>query len=359
MRLVAGGVAAVLLAFVTLAVGSANAQPATPPAASAKQMTPEQTKAAEAAEDKRLDDIQAGLHPQHGAITLAQAKAVLNLGDRYYFLGPDDSRKVIVDAWGNPPTEAEGVLGMVFPTGATVGRNTYGVVIEYEDSGYVTDKDATQKDYDKLLADMKSNDQEINTERTKKGFDPVTLIGWAQPPSYDKANNNLIWARELSFGSEPVHTLNYDVRHLGRAGVLSMNFVSSMGRLEELRPVAAELAKTAEFEPGQRYADHKGGDKAAGYGLVGLIGAGAGLLIAKKVGLIGIGLLLAKKFAVVIIAFFGGIAAWFRRVLGLKPEAPKKLATADFGQTETQSLEAPAEPAAPRPDDPVSRTIDL
>jgi uncharacterized membrane-anchored protein len=344
MRPMASGVAAAFFIAAILVIGPAQAQtpaPAAPP-------TAEQVQAKQAAEDKRLDALQATLQPRYGNIALPEAKATLHLGVDYFFLGPDDARKVLIEAWGNPPDEVEGVLGMIFPKDATAKDNPFGVVVTYDPSGYVTDEAATQKDYDKLLADMKSGSDERNTERAKK-VDPVTLMGWAQPPSYDRQNNNLIWARHFAFGSAPVHTLNYDVRHLGRTGVLSMNFVAAMPALEKLRPVAAELAKAAEFDAGQRYADHKSGDKAAGYGLVGLIGAGAGLLVAKKIGLIGIGLLFLKKFAVVIVAAFAGAGAWVRRVLGLKPKAAKKPAVANFDQPETQALEAHT-----KEDDPVA-----
>ena len=345
MRAMANGVAVAFAMAAVLIVGPARAQAT----AAGALLTAEQVQAKQAAEDRRLDALQATLQPRYGDIALPEAKARLHLGIDYFFLGPDDARRVLIEAWGNPPDEVEGVLGMVFPKGATAKDTPFGVVVTYDPSGYVTDEAATQKDYDKLLADMKSGGDERNTERAKQGLDPVTLIGWAQPPSYDRQSNNLIWAREVAFGSAPVHTLNYDVRHLGRTGVLSMNFVAAMPDLEKLRPVAAELAKAAEFDAGQRYADHKSGDKAAGYGLVGLIGAGAGLLVAKKIGLIGIGLLFLKKFAVVIVAAFAGAGAWVRRVLGLKPKAAKKAAIADLAQHETQTLESPA-----KEDDPVT-----
>jgi uncharacterized membrane-anchored protein len=35
----------------------------------------------------------------------------------------------------------------------------------------------------------------------------VTLGGWAEPPSYDKATHKMYWAKELAFGTGE-HTLN-------------------------------------------------------------------------------------------------------------------------------------------------------
>jgi uncharacterized membrane-anchored protein len=72
--------------------------------------------------------------------------------------------------------------------------------------------------------------------------------------------------------------------------------------------------------PGQTYADfHKGQDKMAEYGVAGLIAAGVGAAAAKKLGLLAILLVFLKKGAVVLVAAFGGVAAWFRKTfLGKK-----------------------------------------
>ena len=60
------------------------------------------------------------------------------------------------------------------------------------------------------------------------------------------------------------------MRHLGRHGVLSMNVISQMSKLTEVRQVAAHLAKTAEFDTGARYVDYQAGGKKAEYGLAAL-----------------------------------------------------------------------------------------
>lgn len=286
---------------------------ALPSAAQDKPLTPEQK-----AEIQRLIKLRDSLHPQHGAIALASAKARLNLGSGYYFLGPADAKRVLTEGWGNPPEAADGVLGLVFPEGKTFLDETWGAVITYEPVGYVKDKDARSEDYAKVLEDMRSGEDEGNEQRKKDGYEPIHLVGWAQAPSYDPARHDLIWARELQFGQQTDHSLNYDVRHLGRDGVLSLNMVSVMSQLPAVRQGALDLAKTAEFDTGARYADFTEGDKVAGFGLAGLIAAGAGLAVAKKVGLIGIILLFAKKFIAIIVAAAAGGAAWLLRLFGAK-----------------------------------------
>ncbi|QUD87879.1 DUF2167 domain-containing protein [Phenylobacterium montanum] len=277
--------------------------------------------ASEAAEAARLDALAKSLSPLHGDIVLSQPNATLHLGQRYYYLRPDDAKKVLTEVWGNPPDAANGVLGMVFPAGQTPADPAgWGAVITYIDDGYVSDKQAKQMNYDKLLEELRKGEADDNAERQKQKFPPIHLAGWAQQPSYDAAHHSLVWAKDLAFGGQKIDTLNYDVRELGRKGVLSLNMVSDMGHLAQVRPAAAELARVADFNPGARYADYKeGSDKKAAYGVAGLIAAGAGVALAQKAGLLTLLILFLKKGFVVIIAALAGGWAKFKSMFRKKP----------------------------------------
>lgn len=262
-----------------------------------------------------------GLHKQTGDVTIPGAGAVLHLGNQYYFLAADDARKVLVDVWGNPPSEADGVLGLVIPAGKTVFDNAWGAVITFKDSGYVTDDDADSADYDKILTDMKSGEADTNAERVKGGYKAIHLVGWAQPPSYDKANHSLIWARDLKFDGAPVDTLNYDVRILGRKGVLSMNMLWDMPHLAEVRAAAQDFGKVASFTGGSTYAEYNSGtDKAAGYGLAGLVGLGVGVAVAKKLGLLAIFFGFGKWILIGFAAVAAATRKWIGRLFGRKSD---------------------------------------
>lgn len=272
------------------------------------------------------------LQHQTGVVTLLGSGAKLNLGQDYYFLNAADSKKVLVDGWGNPPDSANGVLGMIFPTRfKPLDEGAWGAVISYEDTGYVADKDARDTDYDKLLNDLRKTEDDDNKARQEAGFSAVHLVGWAERPTYDATRHVVIWARDLKFASSESDTLNYDIRVLGRRGVLSLNVVSGLSDLAEVKAAAGQISSTAAFESGSAYADYqKGSDKVAEYGVAGLIAAGVGAVVAKKLGLLAILFLFLKKGLVVVIAAFGGVAAWFRRTfLGKKdvsaksPPAPK------------------------------------
>ena len=269
--------------------------------------------AAEKAQIEKYKRILASLHPLHGDVAVPGAAATLHLGDAYYFLNAADAKRVLVEGWDNPPEAVDNTLGMVFPKDKTFVDDTWGAVVTYQGDGYISDSDAKTADYSKLLQDMQSGEDDNNKARKDKGFEATHLVGWAQQPSYDPARHTVIWARDIQFGDKADHTLNYDVRELGRKGVLSLNIVDRMSHLEGIRPAAANLGAIAVFDPGSRYADYQTGvDKKAAYGIAGLVAAGAGVVLAQKLGLIGLALLFLKKGIVLVIAAMSGGLAWVR-----------------------------------------------
>lgn len=257
------------------------------------------------------------LHKKTGDVAIVQAGALLHLGTKYYFLDAVEAKRVLTEVWGNPSGEVSDVLGMVMPADKTVFDNSWGAVITFKDSGYVTDDDADSADYNKILADMQSGEQENNAERVKAGYKAMHLVGWAQPPSYDKATHSLVWARELRLDGDPVSGLNYDVRVLGRKGVLSMNMLWDMPHLPDVRTAAGDLGKTATFTTGDTYAEYNSStDKAAGYGLAGLVAGGVAIAAAKKLGFLGLILVFGKKFLVVFAIAGAAIAGFFKKLFG-------------------------------------------
>lgn len=265
------------------------------------------------------------LHQIRGTVKLPDAGAELQLGADYYFLDKDDARRVIVDAWGNPSDQADGVLGLIVPADGNV-LNDWAAVVTFQPSGYVSDKDAENQDYDSVLKQIRDGEAQDNETRKKAGFPAMHLVGWAQPPSYDKVNHSLIWARDLQVDGSKNDALNYDVRLLGRKGVLSLNMIDIMPDLPSIRSEAVKLAATGQFAPGERYTDYQEGDKKAAYGLAGLVAAGLGVAVAKKLGLLAILLVVLKKGFVFILAALAAAGRWFRGLFGLKPK-PKPSST--------------------------------
>lgn len=153
---------------------------------------------------------------------------------------------------------------------------------------------------------MQESARESNEARKEQGVEPVTLVGWAEPPHYDAAAHMLYWAKELAFGDSAEHTLNYNIRILGRRGVLVLNAVSSMAQLDAIRKDGKALLPAVEFNEGHRYTDYlPGTDKTAAYGLAGLV-AGAGAAKAGVFKALWVGLLASKKL--IAGALLGGVA---------------------------------------------------
>jgi uncharacterized membrane-anchored protein len=241
--------------------------------------------------------FEASLRFQQGEITLPGGIAALQVPAGFRYVGPDDARRVLEDGWGNP--EGDGTLGMLFPAEVSVvGADGWGVVITYEEDGHVEDADADSIDYDALLADMREGVAAENDARRDAGYEAIELVGWAAKPRYDKAARKLYWAKELKFGDSADHTLNYNIRILGRKGVLVLNAVSDMGQLGNVERDMQQVLAFTNFTGGNRYEDFDASiDKVAAYGLGALVAGG----VAAKTGLLAklLALLVAfKKFII-------------------------------------------------------------
>ncbi|MEO7497777.1 MAG: DUF2167 domain-containing protein [Massilia sp.] len=258
-------------------------------------------------------DFLASLHFEQGDISLPGNIATLKMPPSFRYLAPADAEKVLVQAWGNPP--GSHTLGMIVP--ADVGptdKNGWGVIVTYEKDGHVKDDDADSIKYDKLLKEMQESIAEENPERKKAGFGTLNLVGWAETPHYDKASHKLYWAKEVHFDDTPGNTLNYNVRVLGREGVLVLNAVAGMDQLSQVKTEMAKVTAFADFTSGNRYADFNGKtDKVAEYGLAALVAGG----VAAKLGFFGkllALLLMAKKLVIVGIGAIGiALKKWFGR----------------------------------------------
>lgn len=242
---------------------------------------------------------------QTGEITLPNKVATLHLRGNYRYLDPAETEKLLV-AWGNEPGNV--TQGAIVPNEVDpMSQTGWAVILTYVDDGHVDDSEAAEIDYDELLADMKQGTEDANEARTQAGYGAVHLVGWAEKPHYDAAAKKLYWAKELNFEGSESHALNYDVRVLGREGVLSMNAVASINQLEQIRTDMRPLIDIAAFNEGYRYADFNAStDRVAEYGLGALIAGG----VAAKLGLfakIGAFFLAFKKFIVIGLMALGGL----------------------------------------------------
>jgi uncharacterized membrane-anchored protein len=301
-----------LLVF-TLPASASKKKPGGPPKAGSSKKEKEPS-----AEDiaAAMAEFESKLEYKRGRISLPGDVATLDVPEGFRYLSPEQADKILVEAWGNPPGTK--TLGMLFPSDVSpLSEEGWGVVITYSEDGHVDDGDASGIDYDEMLKQMKEGTAENNKEREKQGYEPMTLHGWAAAPHYDASSHKLYWAREFSVPSSPQHALNYDIRILGRKGVLSFNAVATMSRLGDIEQSMRQVMAFSDFNAGQRYADFDSKtDNLAAYGIGALV-AGK---IAAKVGFFKLilgALIAAKKLVIVAVVAVGGFIA---RLLGRKKD---------------------------------------
>lgn len=243
------------------------------------------------------------LERKTGTVAIAEANAELNVPESFYYLSPSDAEKVLVDVWGNPP--GQNTLGMLLPSNVTpFDSDAWAVTIRYEEDGYVSDDDADEIDYNDLLSQMKKDTRSASKERVKMGYEPMELIGWAEPPYYDNASHKLHWAKELKVGSNTMNTLNYNIRILGRRGVLVLNFIAGMESKPTIDQNINTVLAMAEFNRGATYSEFDPDlDEVAAYGLGALV-AGK---VAAKAGILAGLLIFLKKFGVLLLVGLGAV----------------------------------------------------
>ena len=111
-------------------------------------------KQAQTAINNTKAEFEAKLDHHTGRVVLPDAHVTLNVPDGFYFLDKEDTRAVLEDAWSNPPDST--VAGMLFPnSGGPFAEHSWGAVLTFEDTGYVSDEDANGIDYDMLIDTMR------------------------------------------------------------------------------------------------------------------------------------------------------------------------------------------------------------
>ena len=270
-------------------------------------------KKAEAAQ--KVNQIVQSLQYQSGEITLLGGKVKIKLTDDFKFLDPANARKVLVDLWHNPPG-AGSVTGLIVPKGFLITEG-WAAVLQWSDVGYVKDSEYDGIDFNKMLDQLKEENRETSKRREAEGYGQMLLTGWATAPHYDKQSHKLYWAKSFDVKRNDL-ALNYDIRVLGRSGVMELSMLADMSELGQIEAKVPAILGMVDFTEGNRYADYKPGtDKVAAYGIAGLI-AGGVLAKAGFFKVIFAALIAAKKVVIVAVVAIG---AWIKRLMGGKKAA--------------------------------------
>ena len=232
--------------------------------------------------------------------------ASLDLDPEYVFLDGDNTRLMAAD-YGDVPTDLE--VGSVFPMDED---QTWTVFFDYEETGYIEDNEKEKINAKALLKSFKQGTEEANEGRPEGERFYVT--GWDIEPFYDEQTHNLTWSLLLEHDDGETF-LNYNTRLLTREGNISVVLVTDPDNIEaDKKALNEKIIPQLTVNAGKRYEDFdKSTDKVSGYGLSGLMLGGAGLVVAKKAGLLVVILALFKKFGIILIAGIAGAWGFIRK----------------------------------------------
>lgn len=258
-----------------------------------------------------MAQIEESLNYETGVINISDANASITIPKGFKFLDKKQANFVLSEIWGNP--EDEDVLGLIVPASKGVtAHDSWVFTISYNEIGFVKDNDAKDINYETLLKEQQAETKEYNLERTKLGYPTIELVGWATKPYYDTENKVLLWAKNLKFEESESNTLNYNLRILGRKGMILLNAVANIDQLQEVEASIPQIIASTKFESGFTYNDFDSGiDQVAAYTVGGLV---AGKILAKT----GLWVTIAKFWKLIAAAFAGGFALLYKRFKGEK-----------------------------------------
>lgn len=232
--------------------------------------------------------------------------ATIDLDSDFVFLDAENTKKMSKDNHDNVTGDE---IGSIFPKSQD---QTWTVILEYKKSGDIKDDEKTKIDAKELLNSYKKGTEAANKQR--QDGEKIYVKGWDIEPFYDEKTHGLTWSL-LAEDDKKVTFLNYNTRILSREGNISVILVSDPTHREADKKVLAEkLLPKLNMKTGEKYEDfNPAKDKMSEYGLSALILGGAGLAVAKKVGILAVIILFLKKFAVLIVLALGAVWTFIKK----------------------------------------------
>ena len=278
-------------------------------------------KAARIEADRKAAFAAADKVAKTGPVTIPltdQANLILPKG--YVFVPPPEAAQIL-RANGNGA--GSDLVGLIFPAGT--GRHWW-AKIAFEKSGYVKDDEARNWDAAGLLKNLQEGAESGNEDRVERGFQPIEVTGWVEPPAYDEAAHRLVWSAKVRNKGDTSDegSINYNTYALGRDGYFSLDLITGPDEIATDKAYAHELLAGIGFVDGKKYADFNATtDHVAEFGIAALVGG----LAAKKLGLLaiaGVFLLKAWKLALLGLVVVGAAArrvvAFFTRRKPVEPQ---------------------------------------
>jgi len=275
----------------------------------------------------KMDSVEKSFTYEYGTIHLKNDIGQVVIPEGFKYLNAEQAERVIVDFWGNPRSENL-TLGLILPKSQGImNENGYAFNIQYDAIGHVKDDDAGDINYEELLQEMQKDANEENKKREKEGYPAIKIMGWAAKPFYDKEKKILHWAKEIQFAGQESNILNYNIRILGRKGVLVLNAIATMPNFASVQKDIPQIAGIVQFSAGNTYKDFNPSvDQVATWTIGGLV---AGKVLAK----VGFFAMLLKFWKIIAVAVAGAFGLVWKKMRGAKEEPASK----PVMQTETKT----------------------
>lgn len=221
--------------------------------------------------------------------TLAEVKIPAG----FEFLNGEDTIQFL-NALQNPTNGSE--LGTLMPS-----DGGWFLIFEFSNIGYVKDDEGASLDADAILKSLRAGAEQSNAERRRRGWPTMEIAGWQEKPHYDAKTHNVEWG--IRGASDKHVSINYNIRMLGRGGVMAATLVAGPERMAAALPEMKTLLAGFGYTDGNKYSEFRPGDHVAEIGLTALV-AGGGLAMAAKSGLLAkLGILIAKGWKLLVLAF--------------------------------------------------------
>ena len=234
--------------------------------------------------------------------------AMVKVPEGTAFIGGKAECAKFVEATQNLVTGQE--MGIIVPNGA---GEQWWIEFDFNPIGFVKDDEKGKLDADAILDSLRKGQEEANGDRKRRGWPALHITGWHTPPRYNPTSHNLEWATKLQADGSTREDVNYNVRVLGRRGVMSVTLIAMPEFFDKTLPRLQAILADFKYNPEQTYASYKSGDKIAEYGLTALV-VGGTLAVAAKTGL-------QAKFWKVIVAAIAALGAGIRKLFGGKKKA--------------------------------------
>jgi uncharacterized membrane-anchored protein len=222
--------------------------------------------------------------------------ATMNIPKGFVFTQAAGAKKFL-ELTENPPSGAE--LGILAPEDLS-----WFAILSFSDIGYVRDDDKDSMDADAMLRSIQQGTEESNTERRRRGWSTISVVGWVQAPHYNSSTHNLEWSLKGRDEDGQV-VVNHYTRFLGRRGVMTVDFVAGIDNFSTQLVTFKGAMDGFAYTRDNSYLAFVQGDKLAEYGLTGLVVGGTA--IAAKAGLF-------KYLWKLIVAAFAAVGALIKKL---------------------------------------------